>query len=128
MDQQSAIDLILDHYEHPRHYGPLDNASLIGEGTNAGCGDVIRLYVQLDAGGRIVDISFEGQGCTISRATASILTEIALGRPLEEIKRLDYEVFIPLLGQALVASRTRCVMLALDALKTAVPPEGQAGL
>jgi nitrogen fixation NifU-like protein len=122
MDHPSAVDLILDHYEHPRRYGPLSEASLVGESTNAGCGDVIRLYVRLDANGRIADISFEGQGCTISRAAASIFMEIALGRPLEEVKRLDSTVFVPLLGEAVVASRTRCVTLALDALRAADAP------
>ncbi len=119
MDRQEQIDAILEHYEHPRHHGALLTADLTAEGRNAGCGDVVRLYVNLDGAERITAIAFEGQGCTISQAAASMFTEMALGKTLAEAVALDAAAFAELLGADVVNSRPNCVTLALDALKEA---------
>ena len=73
-DRQAYIDNILDHYENPRHRGHMDDASVTMKGGNPGCGDIITVYLKLDDGERIQDVSFEGEGCTISQAAASILS------------------------------------------------------
>ena len=119
MDRQDQIDAILDHYENPRHRGALPAADLVGEGRNPGCGDVVRLYVKLDGGERISAIAFEGQGCTISQAAASMFTELALGKTLAEAVALQGGALAELLGADVLASRPNCVTLALDVLQGA---------
>lgn len=118
MDRQTAIDLILDHYEHPRHYGALADATFSAEGFNAGCGDVVRLYVRLDERDIISAVSFEGQGCTISQAAASVLTELLVGKPLGGALMLDEEALAEMLGREVVANRMPCFSLALRVFKT----------
>ena len=116
MERQAAIDLILDHYENPRHYGTLAAPTFTGQGVNPGCGDVVRLSVRLDDAGRVADIAFEGQGCTISIAAASLLTEMVLGRTLDEALALDVSALSGALGEGLVTGRLACVSLGLRVL------------
>ena len=73
-------DVILDHSRHPRHYGPLPEASHKAEGYNPLCGDRVTVYLKLDADGRVADIGFEGKGCAISQASASMMTDLLKGR------------------------------------------------
>ena len=68
-------DLILDHARNPRHFGKLDDASHRAEGINPLCGDKLKVYLQIGNDGVIGDASFEGSGCAISVASASLLTE-----------------------------------------------------
>ncbi len=117
MDRQTAIDLILDHYEHPRHYGALADATFSAEGVNAGCGDVVRLYVRLNGQDVITAVSFEGQGCTISQAAASLLTERLTGLPLREALALGEDDLAAALGREVVVSRMPCTSLALRVFK-----------
>src|SRR5574340_1794204 len=119
MDNQSSIDLILDHYENPRNRGTLENPDLSGERTNPGCGDIIRVTVRLTPENRIEMIRWEGQGCTISRAAASIFTEMAEGKFLNEVLATDHEVTINLIGREILMHRVPCATLALDALRDA---------
>ena len=76
-------EVILDHNRRPRNYGPLPGASRTAQGHNPLCGDRLTLYVQLD-GDRIAGISFEGSGCAISKASASLMTDALKGRSLAE--------------------------------------------
>jgi nitrogen fixation protein NifU and related proteins len=118
MDRQQAIDLILDHYHHPRHYGHVEDASFSGQGVNPGCGDVVQLSVKLDPDRIIQAVGFEGHGCTISLAAASLLTEMIMHRPLQEALSLSQTDLIDSLGEDIVINRARCVTLALDVLKS----------
>ena len=77
-------EIILDHYRKPRHKGALDHADLQGEGFNPFCGDQVILTLGLDAQERIGDVGFEGQGCSISQASASMLTGKLIGKSLDE--------------------------------------------
>jgi nitrogen fixation NifU-like protein len=80
-------EVILDHHKRPRNFGPLPEASRHADGFNPLCGD--RLTVHLDvADGVIRDVRFEGAGCAISRASASLMTDAVKGRPVEEAERL----------------------------------------
>jgi nitrogen fixation NifU-like protein len=81
-------EVILDHSRHPRHYGSLDHASHKAEGYNPLCGDKVTVYLKLDADGRVGDIAFEGKGCAISQASASMMTDMLKGRSAEEADRL----------------------------------------
>ncbi len=118
-DRQEFIDFILDHYENPRNHGPLENPDVVMRGGNPGCGDVITLYVRLDDQERISAVSFEGEGCTISQAAASLVTEKVLGKSLAEVAGMNHEVVVDELGREVVANRLRCATLALNTLKAA---------
>ncbi len=118
-DRQEFIDFILDHYENPRHHGALENPDVVMRGGNPGCGDILTMYVRLDEGERITEVSFEGEGCTISQAAASIVTEKVIGRTLAEVTALDARIVVDEMGRAVVANRLRCATLALNTLKAA---------
>lgn len=119
MERQEYIEFILDHYQHPRNKGALEDPDMLVNGGNPGCGDVVTLYVKLDNEDRITDIRFEGHGCTISMAAASFLTEMVNGKKLDEIRQLDYQQLIDILGPEVVKSRLRCATLAMDTLQGA---------
>jgi nitrogen fixation protein NifU and related proteins len=123
MDRQTRIDLLVDHYKHPRHHGHLDHADVSMPGGNPGCGDVVTIHVRTDAAGeRLEEAAFEGEGCTISQAAASILMQ-RMNRKhpsLDDVLDLSYEAMIDLLGRDIVGSRPRCATLALGTLKAAV--------
>ena len=112
-------DEILDHYKHPRHFGHLDDPSLVFHDTNPFCGDEITLELKIEDG-RVADVSFTGQGCAISRAAASMMSEEIIGKSLEELKGWDKESILDLLGIEVGPVRIKCALLPLKALKAAV--------
>ena len=118
-DRQEFIDFILDHYENPRHHGTMENPDVVMRGGNPGCGDSVTMYVRLDGGERVADVSFEGEGCTISQAAASIVTEKVIGKTLAEVTGLDARIVVDEMGREVVANRLRCATLALNTLKAA---------
>ena len=118
-DRQEFIDHILDHYENPRHHGALDAPDVVMRGGNPGCGDIVTMYVKLGDGERIEDVSFEGEGCTISQAAASIVTEKVLGKTLSEVSAMNHEIVVDEMGHEVVANRVRCATLALNTIKAA---------
>ncbi|MBA3943627.1 MAG: iron-sulfur cluster assembly scaffold protein [Herpetosiphonaceae bacterium] len=121
MDRQEQIEFILDHYQQPRQHGSLEPADVTMPGGNPGCGDVITVYLNVDrANDQIADVRFEGEGCTISQAAASILLEKMNGQPLDAVDALDYNEMIEELGRDVVSTRPRCATLALGTLKAAV--------
>ena len=126
MDRQSVVDLILDHHQNPRHRGVIEHPDLSGEGVNEGCGDVVKLTVSLDDADRITAIKFDGQGCTISQAAASLTVEMASGQPLSTVLSWDQSVLSDLLGPDIITSRPRCATLALDVLKDAARHRNKA--
>ena len=81
-------DVILDHSRHPRHHGVLDGASHKAEGYNPLCGDRVTVYLKLDESGRVADIKFEGKGCAISQASASMVVEMLKGRTQADAETL----------------------------------------
>ncbi len=127
MDRQASLDLILDHYERPRNRGVLPDPTLHGESFNPGCGDVIRITARLDSKGWIEAIRFDGQGCTISQAAASVFTGLALGRSLTDVLAMDQDTLIDALGRDLVIQRVTCATLALEALRQAVRNHQEGG-
>lgn len=110
-------ELILDHYKHPRNKGTLDPHDFSYEDSNPLCGDQIRIDVRLDDQQRVKEVAFTGRGCAISQASASLLTEAILGRPLAEVKALTREDVLELLGIELTPARLKCAMLSLKVLK-----------
>ena len=81
-------EVILDHSRHPRHYGTLDGHNHKAEGYNPLCGDRVTVYLKLDADGRVGDIAFEGKGCAISQASASMMTDMLKGRTAADAEKL----------------------------------------
>ena len=121
MDRQEAIEYLLDHYQNPRHHGAIDPVDVVMPGGNPGCGDVVTIYLKVDeSGDKIEDVSFEGQGCTISQAAASIVTEMVQGKTLAEVDEMDFNDIIDELGREVVSTRPRCATLALGTLKSAI--------
>jgi nitrogen fixation protein NifU and related proteins len=118
MDRSEALEIILDHYNNPRNYGEIEDASISLQGGNPGCGDIVKLFLKFDAN-RLVEITYTGTGCTISQAATSMLTEMVQGITVEEIENLDYRVVEEFLSEELVKTRPKCATLGLDTLKVA---------
>ena len=137
-------EVILDHSRHPRHFGTLANATHEGEGYNPLCGDRVKLYLKVDAANRIADIAFEGKGCAISQASASLMTDMLKGRTVAEAEKLmggflhlvkgeapeglspdDREQLDVMAGVSAFPMRVKCATLAWHTMKSAL--EGGAG-
>jgi nitrogen fixation NifU-like protein len=111
---------ILDHYQNPRHYGTLDDPDISYQDDNPLCGDVIRIDLKVDDQERITEVAFSGEGCAISQASASMLTEEILGKTLDEVKALGKEDILEMLGIQLGPVRLKCALLSLKVLKAGV--------
>ncbi len=120
MDRQEAIEFLLDHYENPRNLGPLEHADISLTGGNPGCADIITMHARFGEDGKLEAVHWEGEGCTISRAAASYVTEITEGMTAEEIEKMTFEDLIEQLGRELVMTRPTCATLALGTLKKGV--------
>jgi len=119
-------EIILDHYKNPRHKGTLDPHDFSYEDENPLCGDKIRIDVRLDEDRRVKEVAFNGRGCAISQASASMLTESILGKPLDEVKQMTKEDILEMLGIELGPVRLKCALLSLKVLKAgAYGLEGQ---
>ena len=128
MDRQAQIDFILDHYENPRHYGPLADATAVQKGGNPGCGDVMTFYLKVDSDDRIEEISFEGEGCTISQAGASVVTEMFTGKTLADVEATPAEAILDILGREIAGTRLKCATLGLNTTKEAVRRLSTSGM
>ncbi len=109
-------DNIIDHYQNPRNYGTLDHPDISYEDSNPVCGDEIRMDLKVQDG-RVVDARFQGHGCSISQASASMLTEDIIGKTLDEVKQIDKQYILDLLGIPLGPVRLKCALLSLKVLK-----------
>ncbi len=104
---------ILDHYKNPRNYGELEDATFEHVGENPMCGDTIKVFVVLDDAEETVErVSFVGDGCAISQAAASMLSEELQGMTLEAVQALDRDDVIDLLGVDISPMRVKCAVLA----------------
>jgi len=130
-------ELILDHYKNPRNRGALDPADVRAEGQNPLCGDEIAISLSFNGGETIDDIRFDGRGCAISQAAASMLTELVKGRPVSEVASMPKEELLEELGAPLQQNpaRLKCALLGFGVLKVALHrakgtplPEEWAGL
>jgi nitrogen fixation NifU-like protein len=112
-------DQILDHYKRPHNFGRLDDFDLEFEDSNPFCGDEQHVFVKLDADDRVTEISFEGQGCAISTAATSLLTDELTGMTRDELLTLPKEFVLELLGIEISATRLKCALLGLKVVKGA---------
>ena len=132
-------DVILDHYRRPRHVGALENPDLQSEGFNPFCGDQVVLTLNLDEIGRIKQVGFQGEGCSISQASASMLTDHLIGRTLDDTEQFvrsfkdimqgaelteaqeeDFGEIVALQGVKEFPIRIKCALLGWTTLQDAI--------
>ena len=118
-DRQAYIENLIDYYQNPRNKGRLEDATVSASGGNPGCGDVVTMYLKIRDG--IAEaVRFEGEGCTISQAGASMVAEKYEGKPLEEIEVSTTDDMIDEMGREVVMSRIRCASVGIGTLKGTV--------
>jgi nitrogen fixation NifU-like protein len=111
-------DEILEHYTHPHHYGRLDHPDISHEESNPLCGDRVRFELELEPDGQTVkDVRFSGVGCAISKASASMLSDLIIGKTLAEIRHLTKDDVLGELGINLGPVRLKCALLPLKVVK-----------
>ncbi|WP_436911467.1 Fe-S cluster assembly sulfur transfer protein SufU [Halosimplex marinum] len=104
---------ILDHYKNPRNYGELEEATFTHVGENPMCGDTIEMDVVLDDDDETIErVAFRGDGCAISQASASMLSEQLAGTTVEELQEMDRDDVIDMLGVDISPMRVKCAVLA----------------
>ena len=110
---------ILEHYKEPHNKGEIKDAKLRQSGANLMCGDHLVLYINHDDT-KITEVKFEGKGCAISQAAASMLTDELMDMPLVEAKKITKEDVLDMLGIEIGPTRLKCALLGLDTLKAAL--------
>lgn len=110
-------EYILEHYRHPHNFGVLDDPTFEAEGVNPLCGDELKVQVRVDDDGRIVDVRFSGNGCAISQASMSILSDEVMGKTLDEVAAMTRDDMQQLLGIELSPVRLKCALLGLVVMK-----------
>ncbi len=114
---------ILEHYHNPCNNKLLDNATHSSNATNPTCGDKIRIDIILDSKDKISNITFSGEGCAISQAAASMLTEKVKGENIEVLKKMTKDDILSLLGITLSHTRLKCALLSLEVAQKAINQE-----
>lgn len=112
-------DIILEYYRNPRNFGAIEGADAKAYDVNPLCGDEIEITLKIQDD-KVKDIRFSGRGCAISQSSVSMLTELAMGKTLEEIKKMGKQDVLDLLGIEISATRMKCALLGLKVLKLAV--------
>ena len=120
---------VLDHYEDPYHRGHCEHATHAHEDDNPLCGDVVHVELRITPEGRVAEAWFEGEGCCISQASASMLIEKIEGKTVEEIREFGAEDMLKLFGARLTPNRQKCCLLSWRVVQTAMhsPLEEQSG-
>ena len=109
---------ILEHYTHPHNYGILESPDISHEESNPLCGDRMRFDIELNDDGQTVKkVRFSAVGCAISKASASMLSDMLIGKTLDEIKQLTKEDLLDELGIDLGPVRLKCALLSLKVVK-----------
>src|ERR687885_646746 len=116
-------DEILEHYRHPHNFGTLEAPDVVHEGANPLCGDRITLMLGI-SDGVIRDVAFTGRGCAISQASASMLTDEMVGKPLEELATMTRQDILDNLGIEVSYARMKCALLSLGLLRLALAEAG----
>ncbi|MDE1844681.1 MAG: SUF system NifU family Fe-S cluster assembly protein [Thaumarchaeota archaeon] len=111
-------EIILDYYRNPRNYGKIQNPDIAQRDSNPLCGDELEMHLNIKDD-KVADVKFTGKGCAISQASASMLTELILGKDFEYVKKLTKEDILDNLGlHDLGPARIKCALLSLKVLKS----------
>ena len=117
MSEDIYKEIILDHYRNPRNKGNINDAEISAKDYNPVCGDKLTLDIKLE-NDVVSDIKFDGEGCAISQACASILTEMLMGKTLEDLSKFSKDALLEELGTpSLGPARIKCALLSLKVLK-----------
>ena len=122
MDRKERVAYLIEHFGNPRHKGVLEEADVKMPGGSPECGGSVTVYLRGDGNGGIEDLTWTGQGDTISMGATSVIVERVRrdGLSLQEVLALDYEGFMDSIGRDVIGSRTRNATLGLSTLKNAV--------
>lgn len=113
----SQRDKLFDLYENPLNYGQLNPHSFRHQANNPLCGDFVQIDMVIDENHRVTTVKWHGHGCAISQAAASLLTEKVKGMTLDDIKQINQQQLLDLVGVPLSMMRIKCALLPLQALK-----------
>jgi len=119
-------EVIIEHYKNPTYRGHLDPHDIQFADNNPLCGDHIEITLQTADDGTVKDARFDGHGCAISQASADLLVESIIGKPLDQVKQLDKQYMLDMLGIELGPVRLKCALLSLKVLKAGVYGLGEA--
>ncbi len=128
MSQDLYREQLLDHYHNPENYGVLDPADVDIEMDNPTCGDMVHVTARLDSAGRVSEVMFEGQGCVVSMAASSMLTEELVGKTPDEVAAMGLAEIQEMMGGIrLSMGRVKCALLSLNAMKQGLKEAGRLG-
>lgn len=113
-------EIILEHWTNPQNYGVIKDADFVVDDNNPSCGDEIHITGKIE-NGTLVKIAFTGEGCAISKASASLFTEKIKGAEISEIKKITPDEVLEEMGLQLTPARMKCALLVYSTLKTAQP-------
>lgn len=124
MSEDLAYEVLMDHYRNPHNYGSVKDFTNGITEYNPICGDTVHIELRISEG-KIDEIKFVGRGCSISQASASILTEMVKGMPVSEASAITDQDYLLRLGVSLGPAREKCALLALNALRKSLSPGGR---
>jgi len=119
-------EVIIEHYKNPGYRGHLDPHDIQFADSNPLCGDHIEVTLRTDDQGHVAEARFDGHGCAISQASADLLMESIIGKPVEDVKKLSKQDVLDMLGIDLGPVRLKCALLSLKVLKAGVYGLGEA--
>ena len=109
---------VMDHANNPRNNREMDNATVMSDARNVSCGDTLTMYLRLSENGETIEeASFQGEGCALSTASASLLTEHVVGKKVSEVRLVTPGDLYNLLGVSISPARTKCVLTSYNALE-----------
>lgn len=119
-DEEIYLEHVMDHYEDPYHRGRCERATHVHEDDNPLCGDVVQVELRIGGDGRVEEAWFDGDGCCISQASASMLVEAIEGKTVEELKEFSADEMLKLFEAKLTPNRQKCCLLPWRVVQTAV--------